>query len=209
MSLPLVLSFVISGLTAGTLVSILGQYVPFMLLGSVIMAIGSGLLTTLVPGSGRAKWIGYEIMAGVGVGLGLDQPQIAAQAVCSLDDVPIATSIVASAQIFGSALFLSVGNTILDRRLIGALLDRAPSVDTQTILDAGDTGFRSIVAKDVLPQVVDAYSVAVSSTWYLSAALAAVSFVVALGMEWKSVKEEPETETGNDDDTAVSVPVEA
>jgi hypothetical protein len=35
------------------------------------MAIAYGLLSTLAPGTSTGKWIGYQIIAGVGRGLGV------------------------------------------------------------------------------------------------------------------------------------------
>jgi hypothetical protein len=57
-SLPLILALVVSSILAGALVQRLGYYVPFMIANSVIMSIGAGLITTLVPSTGHAKWIG-------------------------------------------------------------------------------------------------------------------------------------------------------
>jgi len=57
-SLPLILALVVSSILAGALVRRLGYYVPFMIANSVIMSIGAGLITTLVPSTGHAKWIG-------------------------------------------------------------------------------------------------------------------------------------------------------
>ena len=39
-------------------------------------AIGVGLLSTLTPDSGHAKWIGYQCIAGIGIGFGMQQPLI-------------------------------------------------------------------------------------------------------------------------------------
>jgi hypothetical protein len=46
-------------------------------------------------------WIGYQALVGIGIGMGMQQPMIAVQAVLDISQVPIGTSIV-SAQAFYS-----------------------------------------------------------------------------------------------------------
>jgi hypothetical protein len=47
----------------------LGYFNPFLILGLVLTSIGCGLLTTLQIGSGEGAWIGYQIICGLGFGL--------------------------------------------------------------------------------------------------------------------------------------------
>lgn len=46
----------------------LGYYLPWNLGGAALSAIGYGLLSTLKPTTPAAKWIGYQIIYGVGSG---------------------------------------------------------------------------------------------------------------------------------------------
>ena len=76
MNLPMVLSLIIVSILSGVGVTMLGYYAPFMILGTIFGAIGVGLLSTLTPDSGHAKWIGYQCIAGIGIGFGMQQPLI-------------------------------------------------------------------------------------------------------------------------------------
>lgn len=49
-------------------VSILGYYLPFLLVGGAISAIGYGLLSTLSLTTSVGKWVWYQILYGVGSG---------------------------------------------------------------------------------------------------------------------------------------------
>ena len=49
-------------------VSVLGYYLPFLLAGGAISAVGYGLLSTLSPTTSVAKWVGYQILYGVASG---------------------------------------------------------------------------------------------------------------------------------------------
>lgn len=49
----------------------LGYYLPFMLICGVLNAIASGLLSLLSPSTPTGKWVGYQILLGIGRGFGL------------------------------------------------------------------------------------------------------------------------------------------
>ena len=152
------------------------------------MAIGAGLLTTFKVSTGHSMWIGYQALYGFGVGSGMQQAMIAAQTVCSLDDIPTATAIVNFSMTLGGALFVSVGQNIFTNRLLTNLAVSVPSLDPATILSTGATSLRNAVDSATLPGVLSAYNDALAQTYYVSLAMACFSIAGALGMEWKSVK---------------------
>lgn len=59
--LPMIISLVIGSICAGILVSKIGYYAPFMLVSSVLMPIGAGLITTFDLNTSEGKWIGYQV----------------------------------------------------------------------------------------------------------------------------------------------------
>src|SRR3981081_3402891 len=91
MNLPMILGLVFVSVLSGGLVTVLGYYTPFMLLASVFMSIGAGLLATFKVDTGHPMWIGYQVIFGVGVGCGMQQTLIAVQTALPLADVPIGT----------------------------------------------------------------------------------------------------------------------
>jgi MFS family permease len=66
--LPFMLAVVLSVIIAGQLVARIGRYWPFLVCGPPVLAIGSGLLYTIDASTSDAKIIGFQILAGVGVG---------------------------------------------------------------------------------------------------------------------------------------------
>ena len=64
-----------------------------MFVSTALMAIGSGLLTTLKLDSNGGMWVGYQLIFGVGSGAGFPRPVLAAQTVVELQDVPIGVTI--------------------------------------------------------------------------------------------------------------------
>ena len=185
-NLPLILAYVIVSIVSGFAVSRLGYINPFCL-GSVVFAsIGSGLLTTI---SIDTKTIGYQILFGIGSGLGFQQPPNAPQAVLPFQDLPVGIAITLFGRNFGSSLFVSVGNNMLDSNLLSGLKARAiPGVDPEAVLEAGATGFRSVVPASALPSVLDVYNRALQKTFEVGLIISCIAVIGAAAIEWKTVK---------------------
>jgi MFS family permease len=64
--LPSVISDVLTSILGGGIVMKIGWYNPFYIFGVAILAIGSGLLSTLTPTTTEGKWIGFQILTGSG-----------------------------------------------------------------------------------------------------------------------------------------------
>ena len=187
-NLPMILGLVLMSILSGGAVTVLGYYTPWMIASSVLMSIGVGLLSTLEVDSGHAKWIGYQIIYGFGVGFGMQQAIIAAQTVLKLDDVPVGTSLIIFMQTLGGALFISVAQNIFTNRLVSNLLEKVPTLDPSIVLKTGATSLKGAVNAALLPDVLLAYNDALTQTFYVSLAVAALSIFGAAGIEWKSVK---------------------
>ncbi|RAL63107.1 hypothetical protein DID88_004191 [Monilinia fructigena] len=67
-NIPMVLTLVIVSIISGVGVTTIGYYAPLMIVSSFIAAIGIGLLTTFKPDTNHAAWIGYQCLAGIGIG---------------------------------------------------------------------------------------------------------------------------------------------
>jgi MFS family permease len=93
-NLPLILGTSIATIISGGLISAYGHFVPFLILGAVGSTIGSGLLYSLSTTSGHSMWIGYQALAGLGIGLCLQIPVISAQAVVAPGDLSSVTAMI-------------------------------------------------------------------------------------------------------------------
>ncbi|KAF8183479.1 MFS transporter [Mycena galopus ATCC 62051] len=187
-NLPLILSLVVASILAGGLITKIGYYTPFMIASSVIMAVGTGLLSTLDVHSGHAKWIPFEIICGFGAGLGMQQPMLAAQNVLELKDVPMGTSIIMFSQTLGGALFISIAQNVFTNKLVSGLLANVPGVSPALVLSAGATSLAEAVAPQFLPGVLQAYNDALIAAFYVAIAMACLSLVGSLVVEWRSIK---------------------
>ena len=182
-----ILSFVVFSTISGILVTVLGHYTPFIWSSAILMSIGTGLLATLSTDSSAGAWIGYQIIFGVGVGLGYQQIYVSVQNVLPPGDVPIATALMSMGQNLGGAIFVSVAESVFTNHL-SANLGQIPNLDVPKIVGAGATAFRQIVPADQLPAIYVAYNGAIRNAIYVAVATSASSALGAVLIEWKSVK---------------------
>ena len=195
MTLPMILGLVIMGITAGILTKKIGYYTPWMIVSSVLTPIGAGLMTTFTPHTGSPKWIGYQVLFGMGLGVGNQQPSVAAQTVLSRKDVSIGAALMMFSQTLSGAIFLSVANNIFDTRFAHNVLG-IPGVNVQSVTTTGATDLKNTIPADLLPEVLVAYNDALRGVFYLVTALASCTIFGSLAMEWKSVKKDKQASGG-------------
>ncbi|KAJ7476933.1 major facilitator superfamily domain-containing protein [Mycena galericulata] len=187
-NLALVSSVVVGTIVAGVVVTVAGYYAPFMIISSLIMPVGAGLISTLTMDSGHAKWIGYQVIVGFGSGLGMQQPFIAAQAVLETKDVPTGTSLLVFLQTLGGALFVSIGLNRFTNSLAHGLASEFPGLDPNLVLSSGATNLQSAIPPEYLTAVLKVYNEALMSTFHIAIVLMCLSIFGALGMEWRDIR---------------------
>ncbi|KAK1599396.1 major facilitator superfamily transporter [Colletotrichum navitas] len=185
-TLPLVLSMTVFAGVSGGVITRIGYYTPVMLVGASIMAIGAGLLTTLEVHSGPGKWIGYQVIYGVGMGMCFQAPNLAAQTVLDKKDVPIGASAMFFSQTLGGAVFISVGQNVLNNELVKRVRG-LPGLQGIDLKGTGATTLTKLPA-DVRGPVLEAYNEALRVVFVVGLVLVCSALIGAAGMEWKSVK---------------------
>ncbi|KAJ0376488.1 hypothetical protein COL26b_005302 [Colletotrichum chrysophilum] len=188
MNLPMLGGVVIFSLVAGALVTLWGYYTPWMILGSMLMAIGYGLISTFKPDTPAGLWIGFQIIAGTGVGFGMQQPLMAVQVVLDAADVPTGTAIIIFSQTIGGAIFVAIGQMAFTNKLVDSVREYVPGIDPATVIASGVTAVRENLTPELLHGIAYAYSDALAQAFLVSAVTASVTIVGALFVEWKSVK---------------------
>lgn len=189
-TIPMILSLVTASILAGAIVARVGYYTQFIWLGSVLMAIGTGLLTTFKVNTGHSAWIGYQVIAGLGIGMSMQQSNLAVQTCLPDSDVPSGTATIFFFQTLGGAVFTAVGQNVFIHKFIQHLPE-LPGINGEALVNTGATALRNFVPAQFLPQVLEAYNYSIAQGPFLVATItAALSIIGALGMEWRSVKEQ-------------------
>ncbi|TGO75622.1 hypothetical protein BELL_0202g00050 [Botrytis elliptica] len=186
-TLPGILSQMLFAIISGFAVQRIGYYLPFSIVGGCFAAIGYGLISTYTPSTPASKWIGYQILGGIGRGLSMQMVIIAIQNNLTGTKIVIAQTLVIFFQYLGGALCLTFASTIFAAKLKSGLRVYAPTVDPQLVIEAGATAYRDVIPKDQVMNVVTAYNLAINHCFYLAAGLAAGVMLFVWGMGWKKI----------------------
>ncbi|EPE29782.1 MFS general substrate transporter [Glarea lozoyensis ATCC 20868] len=186
-TLPLVLALVAASIVSGGLTAKTGYYTGQLIASSIISSVGAGLLTTLKVSSPKSTWIGFQFLYGFGLGLGMQQPGMAAQTVLEHKDVMTGVSIMFLFQGLGGAIWVSVGQTVFNQALL-TKFSHIANLNVAQIVNTGATEIRHLVDPAMLPEVLVAYNGALMDILKVAAALSAAAIIGGLTMEWRSVK---------------------
>lgn len=104
----------------------------------------------------------------------------------------MAMALLMFSQSFFGALLLTFSDTIFTNSLKTLVPKYAPSVDPQTVINAGATEFRMMIHGTDLANVLVAYAKSVDRVFYLTVGAAVGSFTFAWGMGWKDIRKKRE-----------------
>lgn len=139
-----------------------------------------------------SQWFGYEALTGLAIGMGLQQPVMAVQTVLSIDDVPIASSLVVFMQTLGAAVFVSVAQSVFSNRLLSNLQDHlgglATNLKPTDLLQTGATEIYSKIPPQLRLPVLESFNDAITHVYIVSICASCLTIVGSLAMEWRSVK---------------------
>ncbi|KAI1332184.1 MFS transporter [Xylariaceae sp. FL0255] len=193
-TLPMVLSLVLFSIMSGGLATATGQFVPLLIVSSIIATVGAGLLSTLQVDSTIGYWLGYQVLMAAGVGIGLQNAFLVGQVAVPLNDQAVAISVLSFAQTLSSSIFLAIGQAVFQNQLQSALRIQAPEVNPKDVIAGGVTAIRTLVTADQLPSVLGACNTAITQTFYVAVVANGLSLAGPLIMNWLSLKQEAETD---------------
>lgn len=161
---------------------------PWSVASGILVAIGTGLLSTMNENTSLGMWVGYQIIVGVGRGCGLQMPIVAISNHLTQTQIPIGMSLIAFSQSFGGTIFLAAAQTAFSGGLASGLHKYAPEIAPSLVAKVGATGFRTMLPAGSVKGVIEAYNVGLHHVFYLCAGCAVAMFCTAWGLGWKSVK---------------------
>ncbi|KAI0973219.1 MFS general substrate transporter [Xylaria arbuscula] len=205
-NLAVTISQVVLVLCCGFITQKVGYQFPFILSGTTLVTVGAGLLSTLGTSTKAARWILYQIIYGIGVGVVVQTPFVMIQTYTPKAHIPSALAILIFTQYFGAALFVSVAQSVFETSLRDLLSKDLNSVQADAIIKGGATAVRSLVSDATqLQQVLAAYASSINRVMYLATALGAMSFIFGCGLSWENVRlaSRSGAQTSNEDATAL------
>ncbi|KAK7917793.1 hypothetical protein PG985_011401 [Apiospora marii] len=178
--IPVILSLTITQIVVGGLITATGIHNPFLIVGPALAAVGSGLFMLLAHQSSAGRWIGFQIVLGIGVGFCLTIPLMLSQVAVKTSDVSTATSIS-----MGSAFLLPTAQSVFQNQLLKALRLSAPDIDPSVVLSAGASSEAiSSLPSASLGGIIQSYTNALRFAFAIGIPFAGIACFVSFFMPW-------------------------
>jgi len=155
---------------------------------SILTPVASGFLSTVNLDSSTVKASAFLGLVGAAVGLSVQAPQVAVQAVLPPEDVSIGSAFITFGGYMGSALWMCVSSTLFTGRLAADIQRSSPGTNVTMLETAGLSDIRKSIGSNRLGAVLAGYNQAVVQTLYVPVALAVLTIIGSLAMERKSIK---------------------
>jgi EmrB/QacA subfamily drug resistance transporter len=180
--LPLMAGLMFSSITSGRIITRTGRYKIFPMAGTLIIAVGLYLLSTMHVGTSRVTSSAYMAILGIGLGMIIQVMVLAVQNSVEHKDLGTATATESFSRSMGGAFGVAVFGAVLTNRLAHNLLLLLPrgaevhGFDVNT-LAASPAAIRQL-PPTIQDPVIQALSRSIHSVFLLSVPLALAAFVV-------------------------------
>ncbi|KAL9091340.1 MAG: hypothetical protein Q9165_004974 [Trypethelium subeluteriae] len=161
----------------------LGYYMPWYLVGSALVIIGSCFMRNVGPETSKNLIYGYTIILGSGVGSYVQASFPVAQAKAKSEDSSNVLALMSLAQQIGLAIGFSVANAIFINRasnLIAKILPHTSRAEVQAMISGIGSYVFADLSSSTKQDVLNAVSLAIGDVYLQVLAGAAFSFVLAL-----------------------------
>ncbi|TVY53300.1 MFS gliotoxin efflux transporter gliA [Lachnellula cervina] len=193
-TIPLILSLTLVQICTGVSIGALKIFNPFLIIGGILTTISVGLLMTLQPESDHSYWIGYQVLAGVGLGLCFNVYIIIIQNIVKPEEVATATAILlckdpaSTKRSLGGALVVSAAQSLFQNELLNTLAVKSPNVSPAAVFSTGATDIQKTFSKSDLPGINSSYMKGLHMAFALAIPMAGAATLVAIGQNWFRLK---------------------
>ncbi|KAH7229991.1 major facilitator superfamily domain-containing protein, partial [Fusarium solani] len=187
-NLPFIIAVTIATIVSGASITNTGIYAPILVASAAIATVAAGLIYTLDIGTGSGKWIGYQVLAGLAWGAGLQVPMIGTQGTSRELDLASKTAILLFFQTIGGAFLIAVAQTSFLQTMLKQMREMAPQVSQSQLVQTGATEIRHVFDENVILLVLRSYMDGLKVAFALVIAAAGVAFAVSLGSRWSKLE---------------------
>ncbi|KAL2867463.1 MFS general substrate transporter [Aspergillus lucknowensis] len=163
--LPFIVPMVVFNLVNGVGMSALGYYMPWYLGGGILVIVGGVLLQIVDLSTNVAQIYGALVVGGIGTGVFSQASFSVAQSLVAVEEIPMAVGFITCAQVGGSAIALSIANTVFLNRATVQITNLLPDVsrdEVQAMISGANSrlldSLGEAVRTDVLAAIVDSIS---------------------------------------------------
>lgn len=178
--IPLLATSSVFALVSGIIISVTGEFQLVMIAGNTLVTIGSALIYTLKVDAPASQWIGYQIPAGLGLGLSVQIAIIACQALVDASDLATVSAIALFFQLLAGAIWLSIAQVVFGNRLLRVLTAAFGADQAQSLFHAGPDGMRALLSPADLKVAIAAYMDGLRDAYAVSLALGSSALIVSI-----------------------------
>lgn len=181
--LPLIILLSATIIANGYLMSKLGYYQPWYLVGSALALIGNVLLSLTTPTTSTAAIYGYEVLVAIGSGAFVQAGYATIQTVVTPSDTPQAIAFMMLAQFAGIVLGLSVAGAVFINEALTALrvvLPDIPDSQLRQLIGGTSSGILNDVSHGLADEAIDAIVYSLRKVFIPAYTAAAVALLVSL-----------------------------
>ncbi len=189
--LPLVVGMLISSIGSGLLITKLGKYKLFPIIGTILTGLGLWLFSHVTTTTSQLNLSLWMIVTGFGIGMFMQVVILATQNSIDTKDMGTATGLVTFFRSFGSSAGTAIFGAILISRLSSNLQKVFPSSISNKIKSNVISGFggSSIsVPKQFYHPILEAFSLAFHDVFISAIPFAVIAFLFALILQEKPLR---------------------
>ncbi|MFU8840668.1 MAG: MDR family MFS transporter [Nitriliruptoraceae bacterium] len=197
---PLMGGFILTSMVSGRLITRTGRYKAHPVTGTVLMALGLGLLSTMDVTTSRLGAGAFTAVLGIGLGMVMQNLVLIVQNDAPAADLGVATATIGFFRTLGGSIGTAVFGALmaagLASRLAGALPDGV-AIDPAAL--QGSPATILALEPEIRDVVVDAFSGAVSMVFLAAVPLALVAVVLMLALPERPLRETRHVDADADD----------
>jgi hypothetical protein len=203
--LPLSVFMVPSGIAAGAVMSIFGQFKPLHWAGFAITAIACGLLSILDAGSKKAAWVCFQIITAAGTGFLMTTVLPAIQASLPEVDQAKSTALFSFMRSFGFVWGITIPSVVFNTQF-DSHLGQIDDPQARLLLSNGGAyglvsgGYLKSLSAAVQAEVVIVYTQALKVVWEVAIGFALLGFLLVFLEKHIDLRTELKTEYGLKDE---------
>ncbi|AUY49853.1 MDR family MFS transporter [Streptomyces sp. CB01881] len=182
MTLPMILGLAVSSTVAGKLITKYGKWKVYLVSGTLMLAIGFGLLGTARADTPYGLLSVYMAITGIGLGLTMQNLVLAVQNTVPRHELGAASSVVTFFRTMGGAMGVSALGALMSNKVGHYLAENLAAAHIPATGAAAGGGIPDLhkLPAPIVPLVTDAFGHGVGVVFLMAAPFALLAFVTVL-----------------------------
>ena len=188
--LPYIVPLVVFTMLNGVFMGKLGYYMPWFLVGGVLMLVSNIMLYEISSSTSTGYVYGAEVVGGIGTGLFVNAPFSVSQWLVSPMEIPSAVGFIMCARVGGIALALAMANAIflnLAENAISGLVPGASKGEVQAAISGVGSALIDGLDEETRVSVLNAIIDALRKGFVLGIGAGALSIALAVFMNREKI----------------------